>query len=142
MNGNGRRYPADVVRSAVEEVRGHLTESAGQGRAVQYLGEAEHPLNKGTGRANLLETVVMWDAISFDGESVSLAGKLLETSKGKDILALLEGGIRPGVSVRGYGESKTVREDGETIEEVTEAHITGFDLVLEPAFDTAEAVLE
>ncbi len=34
VNGNRRRYPVDVVRSAVEELRSHLNESAGQGRAI------------------------------------------------------------------------------------------------------------
>jgi len=142
INGNGRRYPSSVIRSAVEEVRGHLNESAGQGRAIQYLGEAEHPSDKGTRRPNLLETVVKWSEISFDGRAVSLGGNILETSKGKDILALMEGNIQPGVSLRGYGETKTTKERGEKFDDVTELHITGFDLVLEPSFEQAEAVLE
>jgi hypothetical protein len=142
VNGNGRRYPASVIRTAVEEVRGHLNETAGQGRAVQILGEAEHPSDKGTRRSNLLETVVKWDEVSFDGRSVSLGGTLLATSKGKDLLALMEGGIAPGVSLRGYGESKVIKENGRSVEEVTEAHFTGFDLVLEPSFENAEAMLE
>jgi len=142
VNGNGRRYPAGVIREAVDEVRGRLNETAGQGRAVQILGEAEHPSDKGTRRSNLLETVVKWDEVSFDGRSVSLGGNLLATSKGKDLLALMEGGISPGVSLRGYGESKLVKENGKSVEEVTEAHFTGFDLVLEPSFPDAEAMLE
>lgn len=142
VNCNGRRYPANVVRSAVEEVRGHLEERVGQDRPVYYLGEVEHPLHKVTRHPNLLETVVKWDEISFDGGSVSLGGQLLETAKGMDILALMEGGVQPGVSVRGHGQSKRVKEDGQSVEEVTEAHITGFDLVVEPSFSNAEAVLE
>ncbi len=142
INGNGRRYPSDVIRSAVEEVKTHLNESAGQGRIVQYLGEAEHPSDKNTRRPNLLETVIKWDEISFDGKTVSLGGVIPETSKGKDILALMEGGIRPGVSLRGYGEAESKKENGEKFDEVTELHITGFDAVLEPSFEAAEVVLE
>ncbi len=141
VNGNDRRYPIPVVRAAVEEARGHLHESLGQGRAI-LLGEAEHPSDKAARRPNLLETVVAWDEISFDGRSVGLGGSLLGTSKGKDIQALMEGGVMPGVSLRGRGETKFIEENKQRIEEVTECHITGFDLVLEPSYSQAQAVLE
>jgi hypothetical protein len=109
VNGNSRRYPASVVRSAVDELRSHLNESAGQGRAIQILGEAEHPSDKG-GRPNLLETVTKWDEVLFDGERVDITGRIIETNKGKDILTLMEGGVMPGVSLRGYGEGKKPRQ--------------------------------
>ena len=142
VNGNGRRYPAGVLQAAVSELRGHLHESAGQGRMVQVLGEAEHPTDKGKRGANLLETVIKWTDVQFDGASVSLGGNILKTSKGRDLLALMQGGVLPGVSLRGYGETKTVKENGMSIEEVTDLTLTGFDLVLEPSFVDAQAVLE
>lgn len=149
VNGNKRRYPAPVVQAAVEELKNHLHESAGQGRAIQILGEAEHPSDKG-GRPNLLETVTKWYDIAFDGARVDLAGTILETSKGKDILTLMEGGVMPGVSLRGYGEGKYVevaeaqKDKGkkDKIFEVSDLHITGFDLVLEPSFENAAQLLE
>ena len=152
VNANGRRYPREVLRAAVGELQAHLHESAGQGRMV-LLGEAEHPSDKvGSGRPNLLETVVRWDSVSFDEGSgaVRIDGQILETNKGKDILALIEGGVQPGGSLRGYGESRVVHEAGNSdeaesrrIEEVTELHVTGYDLVLEPSFDNVvEPVLE
>ena len=141
VNGNGRRYPVEVVRLAVDELRSHLNESAGQGRAIQVLGEAEHPSDKG-GRPNLLETVTKWDEIAFDGTRVDLTGRILETSKGKDILTLMEGGVMPGVSLRGYGEGKTIGKGDDKVFEVTELHITGFDLVLEPSFENAAQLTE
>ena len=137
VNGNDRRYPAQVLRAAIEELAGHLHESAGQGRVIQVLGEAEHPSDKNTRRPNLLETVTKWEEVTFDGRDVSLTGRVLETSKGKDILTLMEGGVMPGVSMRGYGEGKNVTENGEKIFEVSELHITGFDLVLEPSFEAS-----
>lgn len=136
INGNGRRYPAGVIESAVAELRSHLNESAGQGRAVQVLGEAEHPSDKG-GRPNLLETVVKWEEVTFDGSRVDVKGSILETSKGKDILTLMEGGVMPGVSLRGYGDGKQIKEGSGKVFEVSELHITGFDLVLEPSFENA-----
>ena len=141
VNGNKRRYPSAVLKLAVEELRGHLNESAGQGRAIQVLGEAEHPSDKG-GRPNLLETVTKWDDVSFNGEHVDLVGRVLETSKGKDILTLMESGVMPGVSMRGYGEGRNVKEGEEKIFEVAELHITGFDLVLEPSFENAAELFE
>jgi hypothetical protein len=142
VNGNARRYPANVLTAAVQELRTHLHESAGQGRIVQVLGEAEHPSDKASKRPNLLETVVRWDAVEFDGQTVSLGGVILGTSKGKDLQALLEGGVLPGVSLRGYGETKSIKENGKAIEEVTALTLTGFDLVLEPSFESAQAMLE
>lgn len=137
VNGNNRRYPADVVEAAVAELRSHLNESAGQGRAVQVLGEAEHPSDKG-GRPNLLETIVKWENVTFNGVSVDVEGRILETSKGKDILTIMEGGVMPGVSLRGYGDGKKKSD----IFEVSELHITGFDLVLEPSFANAAQFVE
>jgi len=142
VNGNMRRYPASVVQAAIDDLRNHLHESAGQGRIAQILGEAEHPTDKGAKRASLLETVVRWTDVQFDGSSVSLGGNILETQKGRDLLALLEGGVYPGVSLRGHGETKNIKENGQRIEEVTSLSLTGFDLVLEPSFNQAQAVLE
>jgi hypothetical protein len=142
VNGNDRRYPARVLREAVEEMRTHLNESAGQGRVqYQYLGEVDHPSDK-SGRPSALDTVVKWDSVDFDGEHVSVAGHLLETSKGRDIQALARGGVNLPLSMRGYGDSKVVREGGREIEEVTRLKITAFDLVLEPGFEDAVPIIE
>jgi len=147
VNGNDRRYPAQVLKAAIEELGEHLHESAGQGRAIQLLGEAEHPSDKSTRRPNLLETVTKWEQVDFDGQDVTLTGRILETSKGKDILTLMEGGVMPGVSMRGYGDGKNVKvteDGGQKIEifEVSELHITGFDLVLEPSFENVAELIE
>jgi len=131
VNGNRRRYPRPVLESALGELNNHLHESAGQGRLVA-TGEAEHPSDKG-GRPSLLETVIKWEAAGLSGDSVLLEGVILPTSKGRDILALVENGVPVGVSMRGYGRSKAVKEAGDAIQEVTELTITGFDLVAEPS---------
>jgi len=139
VNGNGRLYPAAVLEAAVQDLQSHLHESAGQGR-LMLLGEAEHPTNK-SGRPNLLETIVKWDGISFDNRQTVLDGHILETSKGMDILALMEGGVMPGISQRGYGQSKMVKQNGQQVEEVTKLKITGYDLVIEPSDPNAAVIL-
>jgi len=132
VNGNQRRYRRSVLASAVEQLNNHLHESAGQGRLIA-TGEAEHPSDKG-GRSSLLETVVKWEAASLDSAGkVLLEGAILPTSKGKDIQVLVEHGVPVGVSMRGYGSSMFVQESGQTVQEVTELTITGFDLVAQPS---------
>lgn len=129
LNGNNRRYPAQVLRAAVQEMKDHLHESAGQGRLSSLtVGESDHPADKGNRRPLLSEVVVNWDEVEFDGQQVFLEGNLLGTSRGKDIRAQMQGGVIPGISQRAYGEAKIVKENGQKIEEVTELVITGYDL--------------
>ena len=139
VNGNGRRYPAGVLQAAVADVQGRLGGSPGQGRLVQLLGEAEHPSAKG-GRPNILETVFKWEAISFNGSTgqVELEGIILPTSKGRDIQALLENGVMLPLSQRAYGQSRTIKENNQAIEEITALRITGYDAVMEPSDPVAQ----
>lgn len=137
VNGNGRLYPASILRAAVEKVSGHLHESAGQGR-LKLLGEVEHPAQK-SGRPNLLETVVKWDSVAFDGSQTLLEGTIIETGKGKDLLAIMEAGVLPGISQRAYGQVKTKTISGQSVQVVEALEITGYDLVMEPS-DPAAAV--
>jgi Prohead core protein serine protease len=132
VNGNRRRYPRGVLAAAIQQLNSHLHESAGQGRLIA-TGEAEHPSDK-SGRPSLLETVVKWEAASLNAAGKTLLeGTILPTSKGKDISALVEHGVPVGVSMRGYGQYQMVEHNGESIQEVTELKITGFDLVTEPS---------
>ena len=133
VNGNGRRYPRAVLAAALADLNGHLHESAGQGRLI-LTGEAEHPSDKYTGRPNILETVVKWEAATLDAAGqVILEGVILPTVKGKDILVLVENGVPIGVSQRAYGVSELLTEKGQTVEEVRELRITGYDFVSEPS---------
>jgi len=142
INRNRRRYPREVVRGAVTEIKQHLHESAGQGRAVlltkdgdQLVGEADHPSDKGQ-RPQYLETIVNWTEVTFDEGTgaVDFIGTVIPTSKGRDALTLMEFGVMPGGSLRGYGFSRSQSEDGGDVEEVTELHFTGYDLVMTPGF--------
>ncbi len=140
VNGNGRRYPRRVLAEAVARLNGHLHESNGQGQFIA-TGEAEHPSDKG-GRASILETVVKWQAASLDSAGkVLLEGVILPTAKGRDVQVLVENGVPIGVSMRGYGSSRAIQLDGETVQEVTELTIRGFDLVAQPS-DPNGAIVE
>lgn len=131
VNANGRRYPAALLKSAVSNLKDHLHESAGQAMLrVRPTGESDHPGDKGNRRALLSETIIAWDSVDFDGQHILLEGNLFGTARGKDFRAQVKGGLKPGTSQRGYGESVLLTENGQTIEEVTELTITGFDLTL------------
>jgi len=53
----------------------------------------------------------------------------------------VEAGVPIGVSMRGYGTSRTIQLDGESVQEVTELTIKGFDLVAQPS-DPNGAIVE
>lgn len=132
INGNNRRYKTHVLEAAVRALRGHLRESAGQGQLI-LTGEADHPHDKGNRTPLLQETIINWDDVNFNGKQVLIDGKLLGTSKGKDVRAQMKGGVRPDISQRGYGQSIFIEEDGRQVEEVIELVITGYDLVADGA---------
>ena len=132
VNANGRVYPASILRAAVDEARDHLHESFGQGRIgiIPIVGEAEHPSDKGQ-RPQFLETIVKWETIEFDESTsrVHIRGQMIETSKGKDAITIMDSGILPAISQRAYGKSKFKKIEGQMVEEVTELTITGYDLL-------------
>ncbi len=139
VNGNRRRYPRAVLATAIAKLNGQLHESNGQGRLIA-TGEVEHPGDK-SGRPNLLETVVKWEAASLDSTGkVLLEGVILPTSKGKDMSTLIEHGIPVGVSMRGYGEWNQITESGQTIQQVSDLTIKGFDLVAQPSDPNGQVV--
>lgn len=133
-NGNKRVYSANVIEALVEKWRPHLRESAGQGRLKILSGEVEHPSDKGKKQAEYLETVVRWDTLDWDGKRLNIEGDLILTSKGKDVEILMEAGVNPGGSIRGYGESKIQKVDGQKVEVVEWVELTGADLVGDPSF--------
>ena len=130
VNFNRRLYPADVLREAVRRAQAKLSRSLGNGH---ILGEADHPY----GAPRLRELVVKWEAITFNDTTlqVEVEGRLIPTAAGADAIAMMESGVLPGLSLRGYGDSDY--DDESNIETVTYLELTGFDLVFEPAFEAA-----
>lgn len=132
VNANRRRYPLAVVQSALQDYNAKLTESGGKGTLLA-TGELEHPSQKG-GRRSLLETVVRWTSAALDEQSrIQLAGEIIPTSKGKDLITLLEAGVPVGVSMRGYGQLRPQEENGQVFDEVTQLAIEGWDFVADPS---------
>lgn len=130
VNGNNRIYERPILEAALNEARQRMQTLGG--RAV--LGEAEHPGDKPTPRANFLETVVRWDVLEIEPDGrTRVEGALIPTSKGMDAITLMEHGVLPGLSQRAWGYAEMATINGRTVERITELHIEGYDLVLEPA---------
>jgi len=140
VNGNGRRYARHVLEAAIRDLKQHLSESSGQGRLV-LTGEADHPADKGNRAQMLQETIIVWDEIGLNGDQVLIAGSLIGTSLGKDVRTMMQAGVRPDISQRGYGQSILIEENGRQIEEVLDLVITGYDLVANGADPNAGVMM-
>lgn len=142
VNGNKRLYEPEIVEAMIADWQSHLHESAGQGRLKVLTGEADHPTDKGKKRTEYLETVVRWDKLDWDGKRLDIEGDLILTSKGRDVEILMEAGVRPGGSIRGIGESKIEKVNGQKVEKVLWLSMNGVDLVGDPSFKNAAELQE
>ena len=142
VNGNRRLYEPEIVEAMIADWQSHLHESAGQGRLKVLTGEADHPTDKGKKRTEYLETVVRWDKLDWDGKRLDIEGDLILTSKGRDVEILMEAGVRPGGSIRGIGESKVEKVNGQKVEKVLWLSMNGVDLVGDPSFKNVAELSE
>jgi hypothetical protein len=119
QNGNGRVYPHSIMKYAgmVEDNRA--------------LGELDHPDSSIINLANVSHMVTeVW----MDGPSVMGKIKVLNTPSGQILRALVESGVKTGISSRGMG---SVREQmGTTIVE-DDFQLICFDIVSEPSTPNA-----
>ena len=80
-----------------------------------------------------------WKEIRLNEESgeLELEGQMVESTQGRDAAAVMDAGVFPGLSLRGYGEGEIVKAGKQKVEEVKWLRLTGFDLVLDPSFEKA-----
>lgn len=98
QNGNGRIYPKKILQEAAEE----YIET--QVKRKQSLGELNHPADRIEVDPALASHIIeeMW----WDGNNLMGRAKVLNTSRGREVRSLMEGGWIPGVSTRGTGQVK------------------------------------
>jgi len=99
-NGNGRTYGVDQITRAVDECQSKIK----QGNFI--LGELNHPDVLSINLANVSHAIT---EIRMDGNNAVGKMKMLNTPCGNIAKAIMEGGVRLGVSSRGTG---TVNEGG------------------------------
>lgn len=134
VNRNNRVYPMGVMEKAVDK---YNTDYISQNRG---LGELNHPPEPVVNpeRAAIMTTELKRNGIYFEGKA-----KVLSTPMGKIVENLLNDGVKIGVSSRGLGSLKPMREG---FNEVQSDFVltTAADVVFDPSAQTAfvEGVME
>lgn len=116
-NGNGRVYPQNEIAKAVTECQ----EKIKAGNLI--MGELNHPDSLSINLANVSHAIV---EIRMDGANAVGKMKLLNTPSGQIAKAIIEGGVRLGVSSRGTGN---VNESGS----VSDFSFVTMDIVATPS---------
>jgi hypothetical protein len=124
QNGNGRVYPAAIMEREVKKYVKMVEDN-------RALGELDHPDSSIINLANVSHMVTeVW----MDGPAVMGKIKVLNTPSGQILRALVESGVKTGISSRGMG---SVREQmGKTIVE-DDFQLICFDIVSEPSTPNA-----
>lgn len=99
-NRNGRIYPKSVMKEAVKAYQKKIDER-------QAVGELNHP-DRPT--VDLTEACMLIESLEWQGNNVMGKAKILDTPKGKIVKALIDGGVKLGVSSRGLGNVSTIKE--------------------------------
>lgn len=125
LNGNNRVYPTRVMGEAVDQYNERYVSKN------QALGECDHPP-----RPNVLlaEASHLIQKIWTQGNDICARAVILNSTKGQQVRALIEGGWTPTVSTRGLGKAIQVNESrsrfGRSYTEITKFQLTaGFDFV-------------
>lgn len=134
VNRNNRVYPMAVMEKAVEKyIEDYVSKNRG-------LGELNHPAEPVVNpeRAAIMTTSLKKNGIYFEGKA-----KVLSTPMGKIVENLLNDGVKIGVSSRGLGSLKPMREG---FNEVQSDFMltTAADVVFDPSAQSAfvEGVME
>ena len=124
QNGNGRVYPMNIMEREVKKYAQVVEER-------RALGELDHPESS---VINLVNVSHMVTEVWMDGPSVMGKIKVLETPSGQILKALVESGVKTGISSRGMGS--VIERMGKTIVE-DDFQLICFDVVSEPSTPNA-----
>ena len=123
-NGNGRTYPRDVLEREVKNYQKLIREN-------RALGECDHPDDSVINLKNASHIVTdIW----WDGRDVMGKVRVLNTPSGNILKALVDSGVKLGISSRGLGSVKESR--GSTLVE-DDFQLICFDFVSEPSTNGA-----
>lgn len=128
FNQNGRRYPEDIYEQAYEELVPKIQEK-------RLLGELDHPIDYDEVRlSNVSHAITGCEIIESEGiKKVYGTVELLDTPAGLIAQALVKAGVPLGISSRGVGATRQVRDGVD----VTSLKLITYDLVAEPSFSNA-----
>ncbi len=121
-NRNGRMYPKQVMENAVNK---YFSEFVSKNRAVGTLGHEDSPKVSENKISHLITDLRM------DGNDVYGKAKVLETVAGKELQALIEGGVSFGCSSRALGSLKEGQNGIKIVQD--DFMISTVDAVLQPS---------
>ncbi len=119
-NGNSRIYRKETLQREVENYQAAIKER-------RALGELDHPDDSVINLKNASHLITkMW----WDGDNVMGKVEVLDTPSGKVLKALINSGVKLGISSRGLGSVREV--NGDTMVE-DDFQLICFDMVSEPS---------
>jgi hypothetical protein len=119
-NGNGRVYPLNVLSREIENYKILVKER-------RALGELDHPDSSEVSLKNASHIITdIW----MQGNDVYGKAEILPTTAGKDLQALIEAGVKLGISSRGLGSTR--QKNGKTLVE-DDFQLICFDFVADPS---------
>ena len=123
---NKRLYPRKIYEREIQKLQKKISEG-------KVYGELDHPDD---GKTKLQRTAVLLKKLTINenGEVIGQI-KILETSMGKELRAIVDGGGAIGISSRGYG-SVRLNEDGYNVVQ-EDFNLMTFDPVADPAESSA-----
>lgn len=120
-NNNGRVYPTAVLEGQLSKVQPMINER-------RLCGELDHPQNDTVKLSNASHLITK---LEMKGDELIGEAELLNTPAGLTAKALVEGGVKIGISSRGMG---TLSEDANGQKIVNEDfRLVTFDLVADPS---------
>lgn len=120
-NNNGRVYPTGVLSKQVDKLQSMISER-------RLCGELDHPQNDSVKLSNASHLITK---LEVKGNEVFGEAEILNTPAGLTAKALINGGVKIGISSRGMG---TLSEDSKGNKIVNEDfNLITFDLVADPS---------
>ena len=120
-NNNGRIYPTTVLEGQLKKVQPLISER-------RLCGELDHPQNDTVKLSNASHLITK---LEMKGNELIGEAEILRTPAGLTAKALIEGGVKIGISSRGMG---TLSEDAQGNKIVNEDfRLVTFDLVADPS---------
>ena len=119
-NGNGRRYPRNILQREVENYKKLV-------RDRRAVGELDHP---DSDVVNLKNSSHIVTDIWWEGNDVMGKLKVVDTPSGRILKDLVSAGVKLGISSRGVGSTKSVG-DNQIVQE--DFQLICFDMVSEPS---------
>lgn len=122
---NKRLYPATLWEREIGRLSKQLKE-------MKVYGELDHPMD---GRTQLKRVSHIISDLRLEGDIVVGTAHILDTTEGRNLKAILDGGGAVGVSSRGFGTTKPNLKGEEVVQ--PDYRLMTFDFVAEPAQQSA-----